>query len=1032
MSKTHPRRVLRALAFCICLPSAFPLLAADSIATENAKPGTDSWQLTNPASMFGSESTNASDYAVAEIQGYASKTSVNHGDSIDFFVRTINTNPYTVSVYRIGWYGGLGSRLMLGPVTLQGVVQPMPPAPVFWPSGDGLVECNWSASYRLNVPTDWVSGVYLAKLALSSPAKESYIIFVVRDDASSAPILVQASLGTYQAYNEWGGSSLYTLLNGSPTGYRVSFNRPFWRAFGAGNFFGPLGSPHYEIHLVRWLESQGYDATYVTDLDAHENPNLLLSKKVWVDLAHDEYWSWQMRDTVERGRDAGVHLAFLGANACYWQVRFEPSSTGDPDRTMIGYKTLAANDHPADPRFVTTLWRNIRPEAALVGIEYNGVSQVIDSDVVITNPSHWMFNGTGLVDGSILPNVLGYETDSVTAETPPGTITLAHSPFPKGSPQVNADMTIYTAPSAAYVWATGSLQWSAGLDDYVPSRGVVPAAQRITANFLNRALQGPADNPPPPPPSVGRLAATVTASSEAPGYPASSAGDGNTTTQWVASLNPDRANNNAWIQLDFGSRREVQNLKWLGASFTPYPAWSPVDYSIQISDDGNTWQTLFTRTNTNAVTTGIEVFNAQARFLRMVTTKVGDGSGWSLSFFEFWAEGPTVVPAPTLLSLSLSPTSVTGASNSTGTVTLSAAAPAGGAAVSLSSNNAAASVPASVTVPEGATSATFTVTSSAVSASTTVTISAAYGSGAPQTASLMVLPPTVLSLDLSPTSVTGATSSTGTVTLNSPAPAGGAAVSLSSNAAVASVPGTVTVPQGGTTAAFTVTTSPVATATTVIITASYTGSQTASLTVMPPVVSSVAVSPTRVTGGASSSGTLNLNGPAPANGAVVSLSSSNAAVAAVPSSGTVTVAAGATTASFTVTTKAVANSTTVSITASYGGGAPQTASLTVIPPVLVSLTLNPSTVTGGNSSVGTVTLNGAAPPGGAAVSLSSSDTSVATVPSSVTIPAGSTSATFTVNTSTVVFSTSATISASWRGVTKRAVLNVNSLVPIIL
>ena len=207
-------------------------------------PGTTAWQLTNPATMFGNNDLNPVDYANAEIQGYASLTSVDQGGSIDFHVRTINTNSYTLSVFRMGWYNGTGGRLMLGPITLPGVVQPMPPAPVYQPAGSGIVECNWSVSYSLAVPTDWVSGVYLVKLSLSSPAKESYIVFVVRDDARNSPILFQSSVTTYQAYNEWGGSSLYsTTPEGDKTGVKVSFDRPYWRNFGAGDFISLSGPP---------------------------------------------------------------------------------------------------------------------------------------------------------------------------------------------------------------------------------------------------------------------------------------------------------------------------------------------------------------------------------------------------------------------------------------------------------------------------------------------------------------------------------------------------------------------------------------------------------------------------------------------------------------------------------------------------------------------------------------------------------------------------------------------------------------------
>jgi hypothetical protein len=671
------QRLIKAVAFVLCFNIVVPLHAADSVAVENAKAGTSDWQLTHPANMWGSGSTDPNTYANVEIQGYASRTSVNQAETINFYIRTINTNPYNMSIYRIGWYNGLGGRLMLGPITLPGVVQPMPQPPVFQPAGSGLVECNWSVSYSLTIPTDWVSGYYLVKLSLPSPQAESYIVFVVRDDARNSPILAQASFATYAAYNEWGGSSLYTLYAGQKTGYKVSFNRPFWPNFGAGNFLSLYGGVGYEINMVRWLERQGYDVTYATDLDSHENPSLLLSHKVYLIGAHDEYWSWNMRDTVEGGRDAGVYLAFLGANASYWQVRFEPSSTGDPDRTMVGYKELAAMDHPSDPRYTTTLWRNIRPEAAMIGVEYNGVSYTTPGNIVITNAAHWLFRGTGLSNGDILPNILGYETDSIDSNSPVGTVDLAHSPFPSGAPQVYADMSIYTAASGANVFATGSVWWSLGLDSYGPSPGAVPGVQQITANFLAQAL------------------------------------------------------------------------------------------------------------------------------------------------------------LPSLSLLSLNPTTVTSGNPSTGTVSLNGPAPAGGAQVTLSSSDpSVASVPPTVTVPAGATSATFTVNTSVVATSNTVSISASYA-GLTQTASLSLIPLVITSLSLNPPSVTGGNPSFGTVTLNGPAPAGGAQVTLSSSdPSVASVPPSILVPAGATTTTFTVPTNLVIFSTTVTISTTYNASsQSADLAV---------------------------------------------------------------------------------------------------------------------------------------------------------------------------------------------------------
>jgi hypothetical protein len=281
------------------------------------------------------------------------------------------------------------------------------------------------------------------------------------------------------------------------------------------------------------------------------------------------------------------------------------------------------------------------------------------------------------------------------------------------------------------------------------------------------------------------------------------------------------------------------------------------------------------------------------------------------------------------------------------------------------------------------------------------------------------------SLTLNPSSVTGGVqSSTGTVTLNGPAPAGGARVLLSSSNAAAQAPSSVTVLAGGTSATFTVTSSAVAASTAVTISASYGGAtRTAVFTVTPPIVSSLTLNPASVTGGVqSSTGTVTLNGPAPAGGARVALSSSNTAAAQVPSS--VTIPVGATSATFTVRSSAVATSTQVTISASYAG-ATRTAVFTVTPPIVSSLTLNPASVTGGlQFSTGTVTLNGPAPAGGARVLLSSSNTAAAQVPSSVTIPVGATSATFTVTASIVLFSTSADISASYNGTTKTATLAV--------
>jgi uncharacterized repeat protein (TIGR03803 family) len=403
----------------------------------------------------------------------------------------------------------------------------------------------------------------------------------------------------------------------------------------------------------------------------------------------------------------------------------------------------------------------------------------------------------------------------------------------------------------------------------------------------------------------------------------------------------------------------------------------------------------------------------------------------------------TVTPGINVTSISLNPSTVTAGNGTTATITIASPAPAGGNEVELSQsqNSHFCVLPLVypnnnpiVTVPAGSTTGTFTIGTTSISASCTAPVYAQSGTTTVST-NFTVNPgnpgPTVSSVTLNPTSVVGGNNSTGTVTLSSAAPSGGSVVSLSSNNSAASVPSTVTVPHGSTSANFTVTTTSVTSTTTALITATLgSSSQQASLTITPassgPTVSSMTLNPTSVVGGNNSTGTVTLSSPAPSGGSVVSLSS-NSSSASVPSS--VTVSSGSTSANFTVTTTSVTSTTTAVITATLGSSSQQ-ASLTINPAsgsvTLSSMTLNPTSVSGGNNSTGTVTLTGAAPSGGASVTLSSSNTSVATVPSSVTVSAGQTSASFTVRTQRVSSNTNVTISATYSGTTKNATLTVTS------
>lgn len=480
-------RVLLIFA-CFIFFLAINCVASNRIQTENAKTGTPDWVLNNPASQ-------------REIEGYASLTSVNIGANISFFVSTADPN-YSIDIFRVGWYQGIGGKRVLHPVQRKGMLQTTPsPAP-----DSGLIECRWKSQFTLKVPQNWASGIYLAKLTASG-GKQSYILFVVRDDERRSDILYQSSVTTFEAYNNWGGKSLYEWNSKGGKASKVSFNRPY--AMGANPASAPgIGAADFitnlqpddetkpagwEINMVRFLEREGYDVTYSTNLDTHARGQNLRLHKAFVSVGHDEYWSREMRDHVEQARDAGVNLAFFSANTSYWQVRFEPSEiSGAANRTMVCYKSadldpLAKNPETASLR--TIRWREVgRPEAAMIGVQF--VADETNTDIVVSDATQWPFEHTGLKNGDKLKGLLGYEVDGISDASPSGTIALTSTPVLK---KPNAASTIYVAPSGATVFATGSIQWSWGLDDYnAPSirpSFVSPTVQLITRNVLDRFVK---------------------------------------------------------------------------------------------------------------------------------------------------------------------------------------------------------------------------------------------------------------------------------------------------------------------------------------------------------------------------------------------------------------------------------------------------------------------------------------------------------------------------------------------------------------
>ncbi|MBF6605119.1 MAG: hypothetical protein IVW53_06005 [Chloroflexi bacterium] len=445
-------------------------------------------------------------------EGYTSRTSVAPGESFSLHVGADGA-PVDVSWYRLGWYGGTGARLLRvdrGVAT----VPRLRPAP---DSATGLVEAGWDPSVQLKVDPSWVSGMHVA--ALTGPAGGvGYVPFVVRPsvDPSApngrAPILFVHAAMTYQAYNGWGGKSLYSynsygarMPSGTRAAVTVGFDRPYDRARGAGFLF------NWELQFIRWQERMGRDVEYVADVDLALHPEVFQGRRLIVFAGHHEYWSRPMRSTLAGLIASGTNVAFLSANEIYWQVRLGDAPSGS-SRRITCYKSASRDPlTKTDPTLATCRWREAPvsdPEAAIIGQMYGHVVRT-PGPWVVRNAGHWLYAGTGLRDGDRIQRLVGQEYDTFFPKlAPPGTILLARGRVeavgtdPDGSGNVQSPpihtATMYTADSGATVFAAGTFQWSWALDDFGARawRGyVTPLDRRVgimTSNLFDRLGDGPA------------------------------------------------------------------------------------------------------------------------------------------------------------------------------------------------------------------------------------------------------------------------------------------------------------------------------------------------------------------------------------------------------------------------------------------------------------------------------------------------------------------------------------------------------------
>ncbi len=464
------------------------------IAKENRKPGSTDWQLTNVRTY------RRTGYRSVLIEGYCSHQSIEAGEKLQIMVSTNPPAPFRIEIFRMGYYGGRGARLMttLGP--LPGKVQPDPEV-----GENRLRECRWEPSAELTIPKDWPSGVYLGRLtrASDSPnvhAWQSFVVFIVRD-RRPADILFQCSDNTWQAYNRWPDDySLYTDPKGPSVPYvQASFDRPYGKypqvvddpqSIGSGSFL------LWEFPLCYWLEQHGYDVTYCSNSDMVD-PAQILRSKVFISVGHDEYWDIRQYNNAMAGVRAGVTELYLSGNAVCWVTPFREGRNGRPNRIITRSGRYGGLREVEKQRFPVAFPMEGPNENLLMGARspypYNG-----GGDWIANKPDHWVFAGTGMKKGDSIPGLVGWEFHGEPANLPGLEILAEGIALSGGERPVRWTATIYPGPKQNFVFNAATIWWAQGLSSppghvlpwshWVRPHGPDARVQQITHNVLRRAL----------------------------------------------------------------------------------------------------------------------------------------------------------------------------------------------------------------------------------------------------------------------------------------------------------------------------------------------------------------------------------------------------------------------------------------------------------------------------------------------------------------------------------------------------------------
>ena len=490
-------------------PAPRPYTTAGWLAAENARPGTTAWRIDGKVPKGGDKVPSG------WVEGYADTTSARPGQEVVLRV-ACDAPSWHLEAYRMGWYGGDLGRLVWESDEIDAQWQ-------LTTSSDRatkMLRAEWDPSLTITIDDEWPPGSYLLKL-VSSADRHHYVPLTVRRDDAVGGLCVVSAVTTWQAYNPWGGCTLYECFDGPGRSEVASFDRPYARTYN----WGSADFLTHELPLIALIEELGLDCTYVTDIDLHTASSgdtedslehLLDGRTALLTTGHDEYYSTPMRATLEEARDRGVNLAFFGANAVYRHIRLEPNDEGLLHRQMPNYRL--ANTDPitaTDPEQATVQWRNkplVRPESALIGVQYFAAG--ITGTLTVVTPDNWIFEGTGVKRGSKFRRLIDIEVDGLGPEgaEPDSLEVLASSPIAFKDSVYEHAMTYYSTENGAGVFATGTIGWINALDrDMWDDERTTEFVRQATGNVLRAFADGPAGEAHPSRPNADRYRTVVRA-----------------------------------------------------------------------------------------------------------------------------------------------------------------------------------------------------------------------------------------------------------------------------------------------------------------------------------------------------------------------------------------------------------------------------------------------------------------------------------------------------------------------------------------